>query len=91
MTTDAARRFRIRLFGRYRDLAEGHPEIAGDAIELSLPDGATVADLVAALHARKPGRLPERPAVAVNRRLAGDTAKIEASDEIALVPPVAGG
>jgi len=75
----------VRLFGRYRELAPGA------SIALELPAGATVGDLVCALHRRAPGRLPERPVVAVDRRLADDDLALHAGHEIALIPPVAGG
>lgn len=75
----------VRLFGRYRELA---PE---GSITLDLPTGATVADLVGELHRRSPGRLPARPVVAVERRPAADDVPLEPGQEIALIPPVAGG
>jgi molybdopterin converting factor small subunit len=75
----------VRLFGRYRELA------AGPSVTLELPPGATVADLVSELHRRSPGKLPERPVVAVDRRPAADDVKLDGGDEVALIPPVAGG
>lgn len=83
--TGTALRFDVRLFGRYRELADG------DTLVLDLAPGATVADLVAALHAAVDGPLPSRPVVAVNRRPAADGVVLGAGDEIALIPPVAGG
>lgn len=83
--TDTALRVDVRLFGRYRELAEG------GRLAVELPASATVADLVAALHEEAPGRLPERPVVVVNRRPAADDLAIGVGDEIALIPPVAGG
>lgn len=75
----------VQLFGRYRDVA------ADESVMLQMPCGATVADLVSELHERLPDQLPERPTIAVNRRQAMDDQVLEASDEIALIPPVAGG
>lgn len=76
----------VRLFGRYRDLA------AGSRLHVDLPSRATVADLVAALHALELEiRLPDRPVVAVNHQPAPDGQALAADDEIALIPPVAGG
>ncbi|MFQ5746853.1 MAG: MoaD/ThiS family protein [Gemmatimonadota bacterium] len=76
----------VRLFGVYRERA-GVAEV-----EVPLPEGGRVADLVAALRAA-PGLedLPARPAVAVNLRYADPDAPVAAGDEIALVPPVSGG
>lgn len=75
----------VQLFGRYRDI------VPGKDLVIELPYGSTVADLVRLLHERLPGDLPRRPVVAVNRCLAGDELIIEASDEVALIPAVAGG
>lgn len=75
----------VKLFGRYREIVPG-----GDLV-IELPYGATVADLVRLLHEKFPGRLPNRPVVAVNRRLAADELILERSDELALIPAVAGG
>lgn len=77
--------FHVQLFGRYRDVA------ADEGVMLKLPRGATVADLMSALHKRLPDQLPERPTIAVNWRQAMDDQVLEASDEVALIPPVAGG
>jgi molybdopterin converting factor small subunit len=76
---------RVQLFGRYRDIS------ASKEVTLQLPAGATVADVVFQLHQRFPGQLPDSPAVAVNRRHAPMDQVLEASDELALIPPVAGG
>lgn len=76
----------VRLFGRYRDLAPG------PSLDVHVPAPATVADLVAALHALSlEPRLPDRPVVAVNHRPAPDGQVLGTDDEIALIPPVAGG
>ncbi len=83
--TDTALRVDVRLFGRYRELADG------GALAVDLPAGATVADLVTALHRAAADSLPARPVVAVNRRPAGDEVVIGPDDEVALIPPVAGG
>ena len=79
------RTFEVRLFGRYRDLADG------PILRLDVPEECTVAELVKALHRQAPGNLPARPLVAVNHRPAADGERILAGDEIALIPPVAGG
>lgn len=76
----------VRLFGRYRDLA------AASTLDVEVPSRPTVADLVAALHAMELDvPLPDRPVVAVNHQPAPDGQALGADDEIALIPPVAGG
>ena len=73
------------LFASYAD-AYGSGEV-----RLLLPAGATVADAVAAVRAKAPGAIPPRPLVAVNERYATLDDAITLGDEIALIPPVAGG
>lgn len=75
----------VHLFGRYRDLS------AASTLVLELPTGSTVADLVAELHRRRVGPLPPRPVVAVNHAPAPDVLILKAGDDVALIPPVAGG
>ena len=61
-------------------------------MELSLTPGATVADAVAALRLLPGGqRLPDSPRVAVNLSFARLDQELRAGDEVALIPPVAGG
>ena len=75
----------VHLFGRYREMAPGA------RLTVEMRTGATVADFVASLHDRFPGSFPLRPFVAVNRSLARDADVIDAGDEVALIPAVAGG
>lgn len=59
---------------------------------LELPPGAKVSDAVALLgsdHAAS--RLPPSPLVAVNQRYAKGDVVLNDGDEVALIPPVAGG
>lgn len=76
----------LLLFASYAD-AFGAPSLSVD-----LPDEATVADLLTAIGSR-PGAhmLPRVPLVAVNQRYASAATRISAGDEVALIPPVAGG
>lgn len=78
---------RTLFFASYREL------VGSAAMDVELPAGATVGDLVARLRGR--GRpfsaLPERPAVAVNRSYASLDEELFAGDEVAFIPPVAGG
>ena len=78
----------VRLFAILRERA------GRDSIELSLPEGATVAEAVEALRSEDGltdviGRLPVR--MAVNREYAEAGATLTSGDELALVPPVSGG
>ena len=77
---------RVLLFASYAD-ALGAP-----AIDLDLPAGATVRDLVHAVRAL-PGAasLPPQPLVAVNLAYARADRVLDPHDEVALIPPVAGG
>ena len=76
----------VLLFASYAD-ALGIPSLSVD-----IPDEATVADVLAAV-ARRPGSaaLPRTPLVAVNQRYAALSTRVGHGDEIALIPPVAGG
>ena len=75
------------FFAAYRDL------LGTKALTVDLPDGSTVADLVAALRGRGApfNALPTEPAVAVNRVYALATERLRTGDEVAFIPPVAGG
>lgn len=63
----------------------------GSQLELELPAGARVADLLAALSTLTAGKSLPRPLVALNQRYAKPEAVIAEGDEIAIIPPVAGG
>lgn len=77
---------RALFFATYRELA------GAEALEVQLPPGSTAADLVARLrgHGRLAG-LPEEPALAVNEEYAPLWTPLSDGDEVALLPPVAGG
>lgn len=77
---------RVLLFASYADV------LGATALELELPPEATVADLVKRVRER-PGAalLPARPLVAVNRSYATYDQPVRPTDEVALIPPVAGG
>jgi molybdopterin converting factor subunit 1 len=76
----------VLLFASYAD-ALGCPEI-----ELALPAGSTVGDALRRIGAL-PGaeRVPPKPLVAVNQRYASLEQALSSGDEVALIPPVAGG
>jgi molybdopterin converting factor subunit 1 len=76
----------VLLFASYAEA------LGATSLQVDLPAGATVADVMAALRGR-PGAelLPSAPLVAVNERYAAATRELVAGDEVALIPPVAGG
>ena len=76
----------VRLFAFYAD------KLGTSEIQLDLHEGSTVADAVARM-ATMPGgsALPASPLVAVNRKYASAATGLEAGDEVAIIPPVAGG
>lgn len=76
----------VLLFASYADA------LGRGAVELPLPAGATVRDVVEGL-GRLAGaeRLPPRPLVAVNQSYADYDRMIAPGDEVAVIPPVAGG
>lgn len=78
---------RALFFAAYRDA------VGESSLEVDLPDDATVSDLVR--HLRERGdpfdRLPTDPAVAVNRRYTPADRSLSPGDEVAFIPPVAGG
>lgn len=76
----------VLLFASYAD-AFGQSRIA-----VTAPTGATVADVVARVRSNGGAeRLPPHPLVAVNCEYAGYERVLRADDEVALIPPVAGG
>jgi len=78
---------RCRLFAQYAQLAYT------TEVTLELPKPSTVADAVAFLRARIPGgdRLPKRPLAALNLAHVSPSQELHEGDELALLPPVAGG
>lgn len=80
-------RVHVLLFASYRDLA-GKGEL-----EIQLPHGATAERLIRSLRRSGEGfaGLPDRPAVAINREYASLGTILEEGDEVAILPPVAGG
>jgi molybdopterin synthase catalytic subunit len=77
----------VRLFARYAEI------VGREVVTLSLPGPATVADVVHRVRAELPGAidLPERPLAAVNLRQVGLNEQVVEGDEVALLPPLAGG
>jgi molybdopterin converting factor small subunit len=74
-------------------LFAGYAEALGTAsLTLTVPAPATVASLLQALRSRPGGELlPERPLCAVNLVQARLDSPVQPGDEIAVLPPLAGG
>ncbi len=80
-------RLHIKLFAILRQRASA-PEVT-----LELPEGTTVAAMLAQLQTQHPGLLTDAPSimVAVNMEYVGHDHAVRNGDEIALIPPVSGG
>ena len=76
----------VQLFASYAE------SFGGPTLEIPLDPGSTVGDLVDHMR-RLPGAsiLPHYPRVAVNRKFASADQLVDVGDEVALIPPVAGG
>lgn len=78
---------RVQLFASWGDTL-------GPEVEVELPEAAKVSDLLETLTAQAKAKsikpLP-RPLVAVNQRYAEPEQRIAPGDELAIIPPVAGG
>ena len=76
----------LLLFASYADA------LGVSSLDMELASESTVGELLSAIRAR-PGaeRLPPRPLVAVNQAYATLDSVVHAGDEVALIPPVAGG
>ena len=78
---------RLMHFASFRDAAGKDEEVR------ELPDGARVSELWAALAREVPlfSRLTSTPPAAVNREYASRDTVLRDGDEVAFLPPVAGG
>jgi molybdopterin synthase catalytic subunit len=76
---------KVLVFASYAE-ALGKGELA-----LSLPAGATVADCVSEVRRAVGAGVPPAPLVAVNRVYARPEQPLAEGDEVAIIPPVAGG
>lgn len=76
----------VQLFASYAELVGSH------SIEVPLRPGDRVSDLLHNLRSLPTASLlPMAPRVAVNRAFATEATILALGDEIALIPPVAGG
>jgi molybdopterin converting factor subunit 1 len=77
---------RLLLFAHYRDLA------GQDELEFELPAGSTARELVSRVRLDpRLKALPAEPAIAINQTYAALNVGLADGDEVALIPPVAGG
>jgi len=83
---DAHMTVTLLLFASYAEA------LGASSLDLELPGDSTVGDVLSAVRAH-PGaeRLPPSPLVAVNQRYATLDSVVREGDEVALIPPVAGG
>jgi len=75
----------VLLFASYADA------FGARQARVSVSAGATVSDVLQAVLAQMPGKQLPRAAVAVNQAYAPADARVNPGDEIAVIPPVAGG
>lgn len=76
---------RVLLFASYADA------LGADSLQVDLPGEARVRDLLTSIQARASHAVPPRPLVAVNAEYADLDTPLAVGDEIAIIPPVAGG
>jgi molybdopterin converting factor small subunit len=77
---------RVRLFAQYREWA-GQEEF-----DMELPPGASAQDLISRVRSVPLlQQVPVLPAIAINQVYAPLSTRLQDGDEIALIPPVAGG
>jgi molybdopterin converting factor subunit 1 len=76
----------VLLFASYAD------RLGTSSLAVDVGEGATVADLLGRVR-QLPGadRLPDAPLVAVNQSYARRDRQLAPGDEVAIIPPVAGG
>jgi molybdopterin converting factor subunit 1 len=79
-------RVRLLLFASYAEA------VGTSGITLELPPGATAADALQAIRSRAGAdKLPPKPLLAVNLRYVKGEIELREGDELAIIPPVAGG
>ncbi|MGH7536504.1 MAG: MoaD/ThiS family protein [Gemmatimonadales bacterium] len=85
-TAAAPLNVRVLLFASYADL------LGREALQVTLPRPATIASLLERVRALPGGAaLPPRPLCARNLAHVGIDAPLDDGDEVALLPPLAGG
>jgi len=78
-------RLTVLLFASYAEA------IGASSVGVTLADGATVDDLLAAVRQLAAGKALPPAAVAVNCEYATHKQLLKPGDEVAIIPPVAGG
>ena len=78
-------KLRVLLFASWADALQSR------SVELEVADDATAGDVVRALEERAGAHRLPRPALAVNRNIAALATRLRSGDELAVIPPVAGG
>lgn len=76
---------RVLLFASYAD-ALGTPELP-----LEVPEGTRIREVLARVRDTAPGFVLPSPMVAVNAEYATAERILQPGDEVAIIPPVAGG
>ncbi|MEO7042268.1 MAG: MoaD/ThiS family protein [Gemmatimonadaceae bacterium] len=74
----------VRVFASYADA------VGSDRVTVNVGEPATVGGVRLAVAALSPN-LPPRPLIAVNETYATDDVPIAEGDQVAVIPPVAGG
>ena len=75
----------VLLFASYAE------SLGTGSMTLELPEGSRVDDALLKVRASAMGALPPKPLVAVNQSYALGSSILRAGDELAIIPPVAGG
>jgi MoaE-MoaD fusion protein len=75
----------VLLFASYAE------QIGTSSMTLELPEGTRVDEALSRIQAGAAGRLPPKPMVAVNQSYAKGSDILRGGDELAIIPPVAGG
>lgn len=76
---------RVLLFASYADA------LGTDSLEVDVPAPSRVRDLLSVIQERAGHAVPPAPLVAVNAEYADLDQVLGANDEVAIIPPVAGG
>ena len=76
---------RVLLFASYADA------LGRDSLDLDVAEPARVRDVLAAVQHRASRAVPAAPLVAVNEEYAELDRILDPGDEVAIIPPVAGG
>ena len=77
---------RVLLFASYADA------LGASEVNVDVPPGARVSDVLSRIKSLAAGkRVADKPLVAVNQRYAPPDQQLKETDEVAIIPPVAGG